>query len=322
MEVKRVGAALCVGLLLGGFSAEAAEYSVHDDEVRSTLRSVKSILQEIQKKEESMDLVDKTASARDNNNMLKLSGSVSFMEQGGNGTINISKIFSSHDFLGNFMESVSGRLGIPLKTVNDNEIWNEHTNLEEILPALKPGSVTSVDPVAINIEINQGNLEISIEADKRIALHQKTRSEILKNITEITKQIQEITEAKPEKTNSQKNLWGALNAQKSLLGEGASANNAIFEEKGTESIVSSQERNTALASLQLELDAQKLLLSIVDGKIQLELNLRDRHIAANERERARAMGEAEIDAIEKLPYNPRGERHKCMFEDRYPNWFK
>ena len=28
MKVKRVGAALCVGLLLGGFSAEAAEYSV------------------------------------------------------------------------------------------------------------------------------------------------------------------------------------------------------------------------------------------------------------------------------------------------------
>ena len=115
MEVKRVGAALCVGLLLGGFSAEAAEYSVHDDEVRSTLRSVKSILQEIQKKEESMDLVDKTASARDNNNMLKLSGSVSFMEQGGNGTINISKIFSSHDFLGEFHGIRVGPVGDPVK---------------------------------------------------------------------------------------------------------------------------------------------------------------------------------------------------------------
>lgn len=103
------------------------------------------------------------------------------------------------------------------------------------------------------------------------------------------------------------------------MGEGASANNAIFEEKGTESIVSSQERNTALASLQLELDAQKLLLSIIDGKIQLELNLRDRHIAANERERARAMGQAEIDIIHKMPINKEGTKFKCVGEEKYRN---
>ena len=105
------------------------------------------------------------------------------------------------------------------------------------------------------------------------------------------------------------------------MGEGASANNAIFEEKGTESIVSSQERNTALASLQLELDAQKLLLSIIDGKIQLELNLRDRHIAANERERARAMGQAEEAMIEKMPINHDGVKHKCAGEEKYNSWF-
>ena len=81
---KKVFGTLCVALMLMSTStsvfASGASYSVHDDEVRSTLNDVKNQLEIIKKylavveeKEKSMDLLEKNAADRTNDSMQKLS---------------------------------------------------------------------------------------------------------------------------------------------------------------------------------------------------------------------------------------------------------
>jgi len=339
-----------VGILVTAFvlltmPAYAAEYSVHDDEVRSTLSTIKGQIETIQEylevikdKELSMDLLDKTAVERQNESMAKLDGNLStFMGTGDNSDINLSTILNPeefnkilkkkntpNDFIGDLLKDSSNRIGLNLKKMGQSDIMILTT--DDIYDMFYPKDKFSSDPKTAKEEAAQYMQSIAEQKLKLQDEYAALLNEKDKNVALSAKHIEEIGEAKS--TRQENGLIDKLGGYSGLVDGTTTKTGAIlgksgtdlFKTEGTTSIVATQEKTQGIVAEQLALDVLNSSFKNMGIRLQIRMGELDACEEEVRRRYAESIAEAEKTTIEGMPINRTGERPRRAFEGKYGSY--
>lgn len=337
MKYKKI-ASVSLATMLLTFSASAfasgASYSVHDDEVRSTLSEIHGQVDEILKyldvikeKELSMDLMNKAAVERTNDNMTKLTptSDMSFIDSNDH-SIDWNSLLKggSGRFLEQFGKDMAKKGFDLTQFAKGTDLFT--VSLDDFImqfDGIRTGSNFEglTDPTAIKTVYVQNLQELSkaeLKIDEEVAEYDKKKKEI---DDKDTQRVEDVTKAQDSKSDDRNNLWSSLGGFGNLLGGkyGASLDptslHTIFLKEGTESATAAQERTTSVDVVRAnkeirdaEQKAVHMQARIKKDKIQLLIQINEANLAI-------ALGNAESAAIKALPVNTTGSKHKCVFDD-------
>lgn len=334
MKYKRlIPSVAMTALLLLSVPAYAAEYSVHDDEVRSTLSDIKGQIQTIQQyldvikeKELSMDLLNKAAAERTNDSMTKLTptNDMSFVSTNDNST-DWSALTRGGS--GRFLEAFEKDMakdGFNLSEFAKNtKICSVPVDeFMEQFSGITSGSnfdgLTDIDSIkTVYVQNLQELSAAKLEIDEEVAEYDKKKKEI---DDKDNKRMEDIAKAEDSKSDEHMGTWNKIGSYGDLLGGKYGAKldptslHTIFMKEGTESTTAAQERTTSVDMVRTNKEIRDTEQRAVHMQANIKKNQIDICIAQNDAQLIIAFGKADSASIRSLPVG-KGKKHKYVFDD-------